>query len=41
MLALADEEISGRLADYKSTLKEKIEKANRDLAEVKYEYKTN
>ena len=41
MLALADEEISERLADYKSTLKEKIEKANRDLAEVKYEYKTN
>ena len=41
MLALADEDISGRLAAFKSSLKEKIEKANRDLAEIKYEYKTN
>ena len=41
MLALADEEISERLAGCTSTLKEKIEKANRDLAEVKDEYKTS
>ena len=41
MLALADEDIAGRLAAVKSSLKEKIEKANRDLAEIKYEYKTN
>ena len=41
MLALADEDIAGRLAAFKSSLKEKIEKANRDLAEIKYEYKTN
>ena len=30
-----------RLSDYKSGLKTKIEKANKELAEVKYEYKTN
>ena len=41
MLALSDEAIAQRLADYKAGLKAKIEKANRDLAEVKYEYKTN
>ena len=41
MLALSDEAIAQRLADYKSGLKAKIEKANKDLAEVKYEYKTN
>ena len=41
MLALSDEAIAKRLADYKTGLKAKIEKANRDLAEVKYEYKTN
>ena len=41
MLALADEDIAGRLAAVKSSRKEKIEKANRDLAEIKYEYKTN
>ena len=41
MLALADESVSERLADYKASLGQKIEKANQDLAEVKYEYKTN
>ena len=41
MLALSDEALAQRLADYKSGLKAKIEKANKDLAEVKYEYKTN
>ena len=41
MLALSDEGIAQRLTDYKLGLKAKIEKANRDLAEVKYEYKTN
>ena len=40
MLALADADVAQRLAQYKATLKEKIEKANRDLAEVKYTYKT-
>lgn len=41
MLALADSDIAQRLATYKDGLKQKIEKANEDLAEVKYEYKTN
>ncbi len=41
MLALGDAAVAARLGDYKATLGEKIEKANRDLAEVKYEYKTN
>jgi 5-(carboxyamino)imidazole ribonucleotide mutase len=41
MLALSDEELALRLKTYKSSLKEKIEKANRELAEVKYTYKTN
>ena len=41
MLALGDEALAQRLSDYKSGLKSKIEKANKDLADVKYEYKTN
>ena len=41
ILALSDEGIAQRLTDYKLGLKAKIEKANRDLAEVKYDYKTN
>ena len=41
MMALADNDLAARLADYKSGLKAKIEKANKDLAEVKYQYKTN
>ena len=41
MLALADNALAARLAAYKDGLKEKIEKANRDLAEVKYNYKVN
>ncbi len=41
MLALADSGVAARLAQYKSTLGAKIEKANADLREVKYTYKTN
>ncbi len=41
MLALGDEALAQRLADYKEGLKSKIEKANRDLAELKYDFKTN
>ncbi len=41
MLALSDEAIAQRLAVYKGNLKAKIEKANKDLSEVKYDYKTN
>lgn len=41
MLALHDEVLAGRLAAYKENLKLKIEKANEELKEVKYAYKTN
>ena len=41
MLALTDESVAARLRAYKQGLGAKIEKANRDLAEVKYEYKCN
>ena len=41
MLALSDESLQERLSAYKSGLKEKIEKANKELAEVKYQFKTN
>ena len=41
MIALTDADTAERLAQYKATLGQKIEKANRDLAEVKYEYKVN
>ena len=41
MLAIGDEAIAQRLAAYKGSLKAKIEKANKDLAELKYDYKTN
>ena len=41
MLALSDAALAQRLAVYKGSLRAKIEKANKDLAEIKYEYKTN
>ncbi len=41
MLAISDEAVAQRLADHKAGLKQKIEKANRELADVKYTYKTN
>ena len=41
MLALTDKEIAEKMKAYKASLGKKIEKANKDLAEVKYEYKTN
>ena len=41
MLALQDTDVAQRLKAYKAGLGKKIEKANKDLAEVKYEYKTN
>ena len=41
MLALADEDLAQKLEAYKSGLKDKIVKANTDLAEVKYKFKTN
>ncbi len=41
MIALIDEDVARKVAEYKSTLGEKIEKANRVLSEIRYEYKTN
>lgn len=41
MLALSDAALAGRVEAYKAGLKEKIVKANSELAEVKYAYKTN
>ncbi|MBQ8866723.1 MAG: 5-(carboxyamino)imidazole ribonucleotide mutase [Bacteroidaceae bacterium] len=41
MLALADADLAERFAAYKENLKKKIEKANEELKEVKYAYKTN
>ena len=41
MMATSDEELYRRLEAYKESLKEKVVKANRELAEVKCEHKTN
>ena len=41
MLALTDKDIAARLKEYKAGLGAKIEKANKELAEVKFEYKCN
>ena len=41
MIALSDDALAERLAAYKEGLKQKIVKANADLKEVKYQYKTN
>ena len=41
MLALSNAEVARRLAEYKASLSQKIEKANRDLAEVHFAFKTN
>ena len=41
ILALSDKDIAQRLHDYKSGLSAKIEKANRELADIKYDFKTN
>lgn len=41
MLALGDEALAARLSAYKTNLKEKIVKANAELSEVKYQFKTN
>ena len=41
MLALSDAELAEKLAAYKKGLASKIVEANRELAELKYEFKTN
>lgn len=41
MLALADKNIDKRMKEYKASLGKKIEKANEELASIKYDMKTN
>ncbi len=41
MIALADSSLAVRVKDYKDGLGAKIEKANKELAEIKYNFKTN
>jgi len=41
MLSLSDDQLAEKLVQYKESLKEKIVKANAELAEVKFKYKTN
>jgi 5-(carboxyamino)imidazole ribonucleotide mutase len=41
MLAVGDEGLKAKMADFKESLKKKIVDANRALAEVKYAFKTN
>ena len=41
MLALTDKAIAQRMNTYKKSLAEKIVKANRELAEIKFAFKTN
>jgi 5-(carboxyamino)imidazole ribonucleotide mutase len=41
MMALGDQELAQRLAVYKGNLRVKIEKANEELAGIKYQFKTN
>ena len=41
ILSVADAELAARFVEYKKNLAQKIVKANAELAEIKYEYKTN
>ena len=41
MLALSDEQLSARLAEYKSSLATKITRANEELSNITFKYKTN
>ncbi len=41
IMATADKQLADKLAEYKSSLKDKIVKANADLAQVKYKFKVN
>ena len=41
MMALGDEKLMARFVQFKSDLKEKIVKANQDLSEIKFKFKTN
>jgi 5-(carboxyamino)imidazole ribonucleotide mutase len=41
MMATGDAELMQKMVQYKESLKQKIVKANKELAEVKYKFKTN
>ncbi len=41
MIATGDEDIYNKTVEYKEDLKKKISKANKDLSEFKFEYRTN
>lgn len=41
MIALTDTEVAARFAAYRAGLKEKIVKANAELAKIEYKFKTN
>lgn len=41
MMAVSDKNLSDKLDQFKENLKLKIEKANKDLAEIKFKFKTN
>lgn len=41
ILAVGDNDLKEKILSFKENLKEKIVKANKELAEVKFEYKTN
>jgi 5-(carboxyamino)imidazole ribonucleotide mutase len=41
MMATGDAALMQKMTDYKQTLKQKIVKANQELAEIKYKFKTN
>jgi len=41
IIAVKDERVRGKLAEYKESMKDKIVKANNELASVRYKFKTN
>lgn len=41
MMALGDQQLAAKLETFKENLKSKIEKANKDLSEIKFKFKTN
>lgn len=41
IIGTGDEEVLKKVKEFKNSLKEKIIKANQDLSEIKFEYKTN
>ena len=41
MMAIGDQQLAVKLIAFKEDLKLKIEKANKDLSEIKFKFKTN